>query len=111
MANKIKTITVVIHEKKAGYWKIVNVGIPDVDLPTDEKNAPIRGPNMNPRENATPIKAYTNSYLHKYKWTMCTIALGRSTVVVTSVTTAVLILTIPLDRPANTLATKNNGKV
>lgn len=46
-----------VREKKAGYWNMVNE-LPLLSFPMTENTAPIIGPNMNPREKATPTSAW-----------------------------------------------------
>ena len=54
-----------VREKRAGYWNMVNE-ISLWCLPRTEKPAPIIGPNMNPREKATPINACVVQYIVYY---------------------------------------------
>ena len=42
-------------ENSAGYWK--DKKPEECDLLNEEKNAPMVGPKINPKEKATPIKA------------------------------------------------------
>ena len=55
-----------VREKRAGYWNIVKE-LPLLSFPRTENNAPIIGPNMNPREKATPTRAWIScNFINKY---------------------------------------------
>lgn len=54
-----------VRENRAGYWKAEKEATEPSCLPRMEKKAPIIGPNRNPRENATPIRACTGG-IRKY---------------------------------------------
>ena len=51
-------MTAKVRANMAGNWKgVKSANDSALDFPRMEKRAPMEGPNMNPRENATPIKA------------------------------------------------------
>ena len=53
-------ISIIARERanRAGYWKVVKESDVSPFLPMMENAAPIMGPKMKPRENATPTKAW-----------------------------------------------------
>ena len=57
------SIVAMVREKRAGYWNMVNE-LPLLSLPRTENTAPIIGPNMNPREKATPTSAWMYYYYY-----------------------------------------------
>ena len=58
------SITARERANMAGYWKVVKEPTAPLCLPKMENIAPIIGPKMNPRENATPIKACVCMCVH-----------------------------------------------